>query len=235
MKTGETRGGQPRPVVDWKAIGRSGQRGLIPAVIQDAETGEVLMVAYMNRVALQQTLKTGRTHFWSRSRRRLWKKGETSGHEQRVREIWLDCDADTLLVKVDPQGPTCHTGRWSCFFQPMRRRSITGSDTEALTTRILDRIYQVIVARRDAPRPIPGSYVSSLFAMGKDQILQKIVEEAGELVIASKNNRRKAFISEVADLWFHTLVALGYHGIAPREVARELTRRFGQPARRTRR
>ena len=225
-----------KPVVNWKGVGgsRPGDQGrLIPAVIQEAKTGEVLMVAYMDRHALRETLRTGYTHFWSRSRRRLWKKGETSGHAQRVREIWLDCDADTLLVKVAPHGPACHTGRWSCFFQPMRRdRTSSRAGAEASTaptTTILDRIYQVIVARRRAPKR--GSYVSSLFAMGKDQILKKIAEEAGELVIASKNNQRTALISEVADLWFHTLVALGYHGIAPQEIARELSRRFGRPPR----
>lgn len=228
MKPGTAKG---RPVIAWKALGRSG-RGhseLIPAVVQDAASREVLMVAYMNRRALRETLKTGRVHFWSRARRRLWKKGETSGHEQRVRAIWLDCDADTLLVTVDPQGPACHTGRWSCFFQPLRRDSASlkaGDDAELAG--ILDRVYRVILARRAAPRR--GSYVSSLFAMGKDRILKKIAEEAGEVVIASKNNRRTALIGEMADLWFHTLVALGYHGIAPREIARELTRRFGRPA-----
>lgn len=236
MKPGTAKG---RPVVNWKALGRSrgkGQHPLVPAVVQDAASGAVLMVAYMNRRALRETLKTGRVHFWSRERRRLWKKGETSGHEQRVRAIWLDCDADTLLVTVDPQGPACHTGRWSCFFQPLRRDTASlkagalgAAGSNAPLAGILDRVYQVILSRRAAPRR--GSYVSSLFAMGKDRILKKIAEEAGEVVIASKNNRRTALIGEMADLWFHTLVALGYHGIAPREIARELARRFGRPAR----
>lgn len=230
-RTRVPRTGGRLPAITWPAT------GLIPAVVQDAGSHEVLMVAYMNRAALRETLRTGLIHFWSRSRRRLWRKGETSGHGQRVQEIWLDCDADTLLVTVEPQGPACHTGRWSCFFTPVRRRqglervgsSAGPRGVETATARIFERIYHVILARRTHPKR--GSYVSSLFKMGKDQILKKVAEEAGELVIASKNNQRKALISEVADLWFHTLVALGYHEIAPGEIALELHRRFGRPAR----
>ena len=205
--------------------------GLIPAIVQDDITGETLMLAYMNRLALDKTLATGKVHFFSRSRARLWKKGETSGHGLEVRSVFLDCDQDVVLVKARAQGPTCHTGRRYCFFRVIKNgrvRILPGSIPAStnLTSDLLQRIYEVILDRKH--RPKKASYVSSLFKMGKDRILKKIGEEAGELIIGSKNNRREEVIHELADLWFHSLVVMGYHGITPQDLYQELGNRFGK-------
>ncbi len=211
----------------WREV-RFDRDGLIPAVVQERGSGRVLMVACMNRESLALTIKTGFTHFWSRSRRALWKKGETSGHTQRVVALRVDCDGDALLVEVEQEGPACHTGEGSCFF----RRAADGRwvrDPAAGGQAVLDRVYAVIRDRKAHPRE--GSYVASLFAGGLDRILKKVGEEAGEVVIASKNGAPEQIVWETADLWFHTLVALGYHEIPPEAVFAELERRFGQPAR----
>ncbi len=207
------------------------ESGLIPAIVQDDVTGEILMMAYMNRLALDKTLSTGKVHFFSRSRARLWRKGETSGHELQVRSVLLDCDQDAVLVKARALGPTCHTGRWSCFFRVIKNgrvRTLSGSGTmlSNLPPDLLQRIYEVIIDRKN--RPKKESYVSSLFKMGKDRILKKIGEEAGELIIGSKNNRREEVIYELADLWFHSLVVMGYHGITLQDLYKELGNRFGK-------
>jgi phosphoribosyl-ATP pyrophosphohydrolase/phosphoribosyl-AMP cyclohydrolase len=202
--------------------------GLIPAIIQDAASGDVLMMAYMNRKSLEKTLKTGITHFWSRSRKRLWQKGESSGNIQQVKSIHLDCDQDTLLVRVAQTRVACHTGQWSCFHQQLSDGQWVmmqnGSDLKK--NPIFDRVYQVILDRKKNPRQ--DSYVSSLLKMGKDRILRKIGEESGELIIGSKNDQKAEIISEMADLWFHTLVLLGYHGITPQEIYQELEQRHGK-------
>lgn len=193
--------------------------GLIPAVVQAAETGEVLMVAWMNREALDRTLATGLTHFWSRSRGQLWQKGETSGHRQHVDGIWVDCDADTLLVRVHQDGVACHTGHRTCFFLALR----AGVESPAPAT-MLDRL-EAIVAERKAHAPA-GSYVGGLLAKGEAAICRKVGEEAVEVVTAAlggEGDRR--VVEEIADLWFHTVVLLGQRGIAVREVLEELARR----------
>ncbi len=205
--------------------------GLIPTVVQDRSSGRVLMVAYMNRDSLTRTRSTGFTHFWSRSRKALWKKGETSGHTQRVAALRVDCDGDALLVEVDQTGPACHTGEESCFF----RRLANGRWIKAPADpgpAVLDRVYDVIQDRKVRPRK--GSYVASLFAGGIDRMLKKVSEEAGEVVIASKNGVHDHIVWEIADLWFHTLVVLGHHDLPPRAVFEELARRLGAPAPRRR-
>lgn len=206
---------------------RYDEKGLIPAIAQDAESGEVLMTAFMNREALERTLETRVAHYWSRSRGKLWKKGETSGHIQKVHEIRFDCDSDAILLKVHQDGVACHTGHRSCFYrtigEEMPRSSEAASDTSAL----LDRLYEVIMDRKLNP-PAEKSYVASLFAKGQDSILKKIGEEAGEVIIASKNRKEEEIIYETADLWFHSLVALAYHGIQPGDVLKELGRRYGK-------
>ena len=204
------------------------EAGLIPAIIQDAASGDVLMMAYMNRKSLEKTLKTGITHFWSRSRKSLWQKGESSGNIQQVKSIHLDCDQDTLLVRVDQTRVACHTGRWSCFHQQIAdgRWAIVENGSRVKKAPIFDRVYQVILDRKKHPRE--ESYVSSLLKMGKDRILRKIGEESGELIIGSKNDQKTEIISEMADLWFHTLVLLGYHGITPQEIYQELEQRHGK-------
>ncbi len=205
------------------------EKGLIPAVLQDWRDGTVLMVAYMNREALEKTLETGIVHFWSRSRQGLWEKGATSGHRQRVREVFVDCDQDTLVIAVTPDGPACHTGERSCFFSRLSDL-VESCEGQTKTTEarggVLDRLYETILDRKRYPTA--ESYVASLFAAGQDKILKKVTEEAGEVILASKGRKREEIVQESADLMFHMLVALGYHEIPPTEVYQELARRFGQ-------
>ena len=210
--------------------------GLIPAIVQDVTNGQVLTLAYMNQESLRLTLETGLTHFYSRSRRRIWQKGEESGHIQRVHEIYFDCDEDALLLKVEQVVAACHTGYRSCFFRRLHPSSEVPEelvqrqfDPEAVyegSLAILQQIFEVIEDRKANPKA--DSYVSSLFAKGQDQILKKVGEETAELVVASKNGKPGEIIYEMADLWFHTLVLLGYHGIAPSEMAQELRKRYGK-------
>ena len=209
--------------------------GLIPAIAQDAENGQVLMLAYMNTEAVSRTLETGLAHYYSRSRQRLWRKGEESGHVQRVRAILYDCDEDALLLRVDQVGAACHTGNRSCFYRDLPSPQQSGAETadrrfDPATVYsglgILAEVYGVILDRK-VRRP-EGSYVASLFAGGVDRILKKIGEESAEVLTASKNADRPQVIYETADLWFHTLVLLAHHDIRPEEIAQELGRRFGK-------
>ncbi len=160
--------------------------GLIPAIIQEQKTGRVVMMAWMNRASLEATITTGKTHFWSRSRQKLWEKGETSGHFLRVKDLFVDCDRDTILVKVEPVGPTCHTGERACFFSRMSAdgRAEPGKTQDA-GGGILERLYQTILARKAAPQP--DSYVSKLLQGNVDRILKKVAEEAGEVIIAARH------------------------------------------------
>lgn len=210
--------------IDLKGL-KFNKNGLIPAIIQDYRTNTVLMMAYMNEEALRATIGTGVTHFWSRSRKKLWRKGETSGHIQIVKRILYDCDGDALLVQVEQVGSACHTGNRSCFYRGLYEKEILPSAQEVSLAEILNKVYDVIVDRRD--RPKESSYVSTLFSSGVDKILSKITEEAGELIISSKNNDREEIIYEAADLWFHTLVLLGYHGLTPQDIYKELEKRYG--------
>jgi phosphoribosyl-ATP pyrophosphohydrolase/phosphoribosyl-AMP cyclohydrolase len=192
-------------------------QGLIPAVVQEADTGDVLMVAWMDRAAVTATLETGYTHFWSRSRQTRWQKGETSGHVQHVQRVYTDCDADTLLVQVHQEGPACHTNNPTCFFTALR-----GNGAAAPT--MLTRIEQMVEARKSSA-PL-GSYVGGLLSKGEAAVCRKIGEEAIEVITAAlggEGDRR--LVEEMADLWFHTLVLLGERGIPLREVLKELSRR----------
>lgn len=201
--------------------------GLIPVVIQDWRDGSVLMLGYMNQEALAKTIETKSVHFWSRSRKKLWEKGETSGHRLLVKDLFVDCDQDTILVKAEPVGPTCHTGEPSCFFSRLTASGLAGGkNTGEAQGGILERVYQTIVDRRITPQP--GSYVSKLLEGGSDRILKKVTEEAGEVLLAAKNGKRAEIIYEVADLLFHTLLVLGYHDITIGEVYQELANRFGK-------
>jgi phosphoribosyl-ATP pyrophosphohydrolase/phosphoribosyl-AMP cyclohydrolase len=205
--------------------------GLIPAVVQDVRSGQVLMVAYMNEESFKQTLESGYTVFWSRSRKSLWKKGETSGHVQAVREIFVDCDEDTLLIKVDQKEGACHTGRVSCFYRKSENgqwieRESRPAIVKIESENVLERVYQVILQRKETPDP--GSYVSSLFSKGQDAILKKVAEESGEVILSSKNGTRGEIVWEIADLWFHTLVVMGFHGIGVSELFDELKKREGK-------
>jgi phosphoribosyl-AMP cyclohydrolase / phosphoribosyl-ATP pyrophosphohydrolase len=196
-------------------------QGLIPAVVQEADTGEVLMVAWMDREALSATLATGFSHFWSRSRKALWRKGETSGHTQHVRGVYADCDGDVLLLQVHQEGPACHTGHRTCFFTTLH-----GGDTASAmpAANMLDRLQRV-VAERKALAPA-GSYVAGLLAKGEAAVCRKVGEEAIEVIAAAlggEGDRR--VVEEVADLWFHTVVLLGERGIPLGDVLKELARR----------
>jgi phosphoribosyl-ATP pyrophosphohydrolase/phosphoribosyl-AMP cyclohydrolase len=184
--------------------------GLIPAVVQDARTREVLTVAYMNQEALRLTLEERETYFWSRSRQALWHKGETSGNSQKVLRVSLDCDNDTVLVEVEPAGPACHTGSYSCF------------GVEPGLESVLNELYSVI-ERRKEERP-DGSYTTYLFNSGLDKILKKVGEEATETIVAAKNNDGR-LSSETADLLYHLLVLLVERGISLDEISRELKQR----------
>jgi phosphoribosyl-AMP cyclohydrolase / phosphoribosyl-ATP pyrophosphohydrolase len=204
-------------------------QGLIPAVLQDWRDGTVLMVAYMNREAVERTIETRIAHFWSRSRQSLWEKGAVSGNRQRVREIFVDCDQDTLLLTVTPDGPACHTGEASCFFHRLSdlMEGCDGAEnTPEARGGVMQRVYETILARKR--QATSDSYVASLFAGGQDRILKKVTEEAGEMLLASKGGKREEVVHEAADLLFHVLVTLGFHDISPSEVHHELARRFGQ-------
>mgnify|MGYP001156655549 CR=1 FL=1 len=189
--------------------------GLIPAIVQDWRGGQVLMLAYMNRDSLLATIETGKACYWSRSRRQLWTKGETSGNYQLVKEISFDCDKDALLVKVEQIGVACHTGTRSCF---------DSSAAAAEAPFSLDQLYDVLLQRKAEGDP-EKSYTARLMTAGKDRILKKVTEEAGEVIIASKNDSRDEIVYETADLWFHSLMVLAYHGIPPQAIVDELARR----------
>jgi phosphoribosyl-ATP pyrophosphohydrolase/phosphoribosyl-AMP cyclohydrolase len=201
-------------------------QGLIPAVVQDTETGQVLMVAWMSRGALEETRRSGLTHFWSRSRQALWRKGETSGHAQHVDGIYVDCDRDTLLVQVHQDGVACHTGARSCFFTRLDEgegQPVAGGAGSAM----LEILERVLESRKAAPPP--GSYVATLFEKGQPQICRKIGEEAAEVMTAALGGEGDGrVVSEVADLWFHTMVLLSARGIPLRRVFEELASRHAK-------
>ncbi|MEB3336739.1 MAG: bifunctional phosphoribosyl-AMP cyclohydrolase/phosphoribosyl-ATP diphosphatase HisIE [Leptolyngbyaceae bacterium] len=192
-------------------------QGLVPAIIQDYLDGTVLMMAWMNRESLQKTLETGETWFWSRSRAELWHKGATSGHLQRVRSLRYDCDQDALLIGVEQMGEiACHTGERSCFHRVDGQVALPPADT-------LSQVFEVICDRRDHPNP--ESYTCKLFNGGDNKILKKIGEEAVEVVMACKDQDPEAIAGEVADLLYHTLVALAYHQVDLKAVYRKLQER----------
>ena len=179
-----------------------GESGLLPVVVQERRSGDVLMVAWANAEALERSASSGLAHFWSRRRQQLWRKGETSGNELRVRELRADCDGDTLLMVVDPVGPTCHTGRRTCF----------GDDTPSLGG-ILAELERVIAEREG--QPPEASYTARLLAKGLDHTLKKLGEEGTEVVLAAKGESDERLAEEAADLVFHLLVALKQRGVAP--------------------
>ncbi|MCI8343124.1 MAG: bifunctional phosphoribosyl-AMP cyclohydrolase/phosphoribosyl-ATP diphosphatase HisIE [Clostridia bacterium] len=192
------------------------ERGLICAIAQDAASGDVLMQAYMNEQALNLTLNTGYAHYYSRSRNALWKKGETSGHVQKVRAVTFDCDRDCVLLQIEQMGAACHTGSRSCFFQTEREETGAG-------VRFLAELERVIIDRKN--NPVEGSYTSYLFEKGVDKIAKKVGEEATETVIASKNENKKEFAGECADLLYHLLTLCAEKGVSLAEICSELKER----------
>lgn len=233
------------------------ERGLITTIVQDDASNEVLMVAYMNAESLAQTLQTGETWFWSRSRQELWHKGATSGHTQQVVDIRLDCDGDALLVRVHPHGPACHTGERTCFFRgaaaaedtaehhDREGAAVTPSRIERPDTQVslvnvaaldlgilLQDLYKLIGERKDQ-RP-EGSYTTYLFNSGLDKILKKVGEESAETIIAAKNvvnqESRKQLAAEISDLLYHVLVLMVEREVSLQDILNELSQRAGKPA-----
>ena len=199
------------------------ERGLIPAIVQDARTGTVLTLAYMNAESLQKTLVTRETWFWSRSRSELWHKGATSGNRQRVVEVRQDCDGDALVVLVEPAGPACHTGRPSCFHRDIEGEVVDDAGSGQSLGTVLDELYQLIESRqRERPE---GSYTTYLFEEGLDKILKKLGEEASETIIAAKNDERGQLVSESADLLYHLIVLLVDRGVNLESIRDELVQR----------
>lgn len=191
--------------------------GLVPAVVQDATSGGVLMMAYMNRESLERTLATGQTWFWSRSRGELWNKGATSGHTQAVRGVLVDCDADTLLVQVDQTGAACHTGERTCFFRRL-------GEGEEPTFAALASLVRV-VAQRAADADPESSYTARLLAKGVDTVCKKVGEEATEVVLATKGREHGQVVYESADLLYHLVVLWQHAGVGIDEVMAELASR----------
>lgn len=211
------------------------EQGLIPVIVQDRRTGQVLMLAYVNAQALAKTIETGQAHYWSRSRQELWHKGATSGHVQLVREIRYDCDADTLLFLVDQIGVACHTGERSCFYRTLHKAAGQEAPEQGLcdtmpaaspppyTQETLDALFAVISHRRLYPKE--GSYTCRLLAQGKEEIAKKVGEEAIEVVLASAGQGKERLIAEAADLVYHLLVLLAAHDLHLSDLYRELEAR----------
>lgn len=195
--------------------------GLVPAIVQDVRTGTVLMLAYMNEESLQRTLDTGLATYWSRSRKTLWQKGETSGHVQRVRAISYDCDADALLLRVEQEGPACHTGAYSCFFNALVPLLEDGN--AAPGSAVLQELFQTILDRKAHPKE--GSYTNYLLDKGVEKICKKVGEEASESIIAAVKGNNDELRYEVADLFYHVLVLLADRGMTPEDIYAELGKR----------
>ena len=206
--------------VDWE------KSELLPVIVQDVENNEVLMMAYMNKEALSLSLETKVAHYFSRSKQRIWKKGESSGHTQAIHSFALDCDNDTLLIKVTQEGVACHTGRRSCFFTELDSGE-TNSEVEVDTTSaygVIDTLYHTIQERKNADPET--SWTAKLLSKGDNTILKKVVEEAGEYCFAHKDNDEKEMVYEAADLTYHMLVSLASKNISPDRIKQELARRF---------
>ena len=199
-------------------------QGLVPAIAQDVNTGQVLMLGYMNPGSLKRTLEGIQVWFYSRSREDLWHKGEVSGNYLNLREAWVDCDGDTILLKVQPDGPACHTGETSCFFTPMDELPDEYEPGET-GPRILDELFAVI---KDRQQELPeDSYTAKLLQQGVPRVAQKVIEEAGEAAIAATQGDNDNLPGEVADLLYHSLVLLAAAGLSPQAVWEELRARRG--------
>ena len=198
---------------------KTGPDGLVPVVVQDCETDQVLMVAYMNKEAYEKTVATGIMTYFSRSRQSLWVKGETSGHYQYVRQLSADCDMDTILARVRQIGNACHTGSYSCFFNEILKKEYSTKNP----AKIFDEVFSVILDRRDNPKE--GSYTNYLFDKGMDKILKKIGEEATEIVIAAKNPDREEVRYEIADFLYHMMVLMAECSLDWNDITEELARR----------
>lgn len=207
--------------VDWEKV------SLLPVIVQDKDTKEVLMMAFMDKEALTLTLQTRQAHYFSRTKQRIWKKGESSGNFQNVEDIFIDCDNDTLLLTIEQIGGiACHTGRKSCFFTKLDTDEVVSSVDEVATAKysVIDKLYHTLKEKKTADPKT--SYTASLLAKGENGYLKKVVEEAGEFCFAVKDDNKDEIIHECADLVYHTLVALVDKGLDPDRVKQELTKRF---------
>ena len=201
------------------------EKGLIPAIVQDHNTGQVLTLAYMNKESLEITIKEGMTCFWSRSRKELWRKGSTSGNYQKVVSIKADCDKDALVIEVIKNGPACHTGKESCFFNEVFNGNRSKTDRKSSLEKEFSwqELYEIISQRRENPRE--GSYTSYLFEMGMEKILKKIGEESTEVIIAAGKKDKEETVYEIADLAYHIMVMMSEMEIEPKEITTELAER----------
>ena len=201
------------------------ERGLVPVVVQDFNTRQLLTLAWMNAESLRRTVETKETWFFSRSRASLWHKGETSGHTQRVTDILVDCDSDALTILVAPRGPACHTGKQTCFHNELKEGDLSEAIADPVSNpgSVLNELYALIETRKRG-RPA-GSYTTYLFDQGLDKILKKVGEEASETIIAAKNKDASLLAGEVADLVYHLLVLMVERGVTLEQVREELTRR----------
>ena len=198
------------------------EQGLVPAIAVDAANGDVLMLAYMNMESLELTLNTEIAHYYSRSRQSLWKKGETSGNIQKVISISIDCDEDTLLLRVDQTGAACHTGNRSCFYRTFEEQEKIAASAGNINY-VIRRLYDLIGQRRD--NPVEGSYTNYLFDKGIDKILKKVGEESAEVIIAAKNHSKAEMTYEISDLVYHTLVLMVEEGVQIDDILLELQNR----------
>ena len=204
--------------ISWSDF-KTNEGGLVPVIIQDYKTSEVLMLAYMNEQAFADTLRTGKMHYYSRSRKSQWLKGETSGHFQYVKSLQLDCDNDTILAKVHQIGAACHTGSRSCFFQTLAEKET--KETNPL--KVFEDVFAVIQDRKIHPKE--GSYTNYLFDKGIDKILKKVGEEATEIVIAAKNPDPEEIKYEISDFLYHVMVLMAERGVTWEDITEELANR----------
>lgn len=217
---------QIHPITVWSVIPldlkdiKFNEKGLVPAIAQDINTSEVLMMAWMDRESVEKTVSTGKAHYFSRSRNKLWLKGETSGNFQEVKSILYDCDGDTVLMLVDPKGPACHTGEKTCFY-----RALEGDKIKPSGPHIIKELFEVLKERKKADPK--SSYVASLYAKGLPKILEKVGEESAELIEAAVEKGKTDVLYEFCDLLFHSMVLLSERGVEIDEVFIELGRRFG--------
>lgn len=195
------------------------EKGLVPTITQDINTKEVLMLAYMDKLALRKTFEEKIAYYYSRSRKKLWKKGETSGNIQKVKELSYDCDGDTILLKVEQIGVACHTGNYSCFFNKVIEGELKFNTIEST----LEKLYAVIKNRKNNPKE--NSYTNYLFNEGLDKILKKIGEESSEVIISAKNTDKNEIIYEISDLIYHTLVLMIDKGVKLNDIKNELENR----------
>lgn len=192
------------------------EKGLLPAIVQDASSGKVLTLAYINKESLEKTIETGETWFYSRSRQALWNKGETSGNKQLVKKITADCDQDALLIQVNPLGPACHTGEETCFHQPL-------DEKEMPIFNIIPQVIEKIKDRKE--NPVEGAYTTYLFEKGLDKMLKKVGEETSEVIIAAKNEDKEELTAEISDLLYHLLVVMETSGVTLNDIKTELMKR----------